>query len=62
MYSSTHSSICCCTYCCRQAGEAPFNQAVDELHGKYVAALQKLFDDWKDKLAPNRKGDMRIVA
>lgn len=45
-----------------QVGETALNQAVDELHQKYVAALQKLFDDWKDELAPDRKGDMVLVA
>jgi hypothetical protein len=27
-----------------------------------AAALQELFDAWKDKLAPNRKGDIAIVG
>jgi hypothetical protein len=27
-----------------------------------AAALQELFDAWKDKLAPNRKSDITIVG
>eukprot|EP00878_Enallax_costatus_P012435 GHUV01012986.1.p1 GENE.GHUV01012986.1~~GHUV01012986.1.p1 ORF type:complete len:306 (+),score=55.98 GHUV01012986.1:153-1070(+) len=46
----------------KEVGEAAFNQAVDELHQKYIIALQKLFDDWKDQLAPNRKGDIVLAA
>eukprot|EP00879_Flechtneria_rotunda_P004449 GHRR01004700.1.p5 GENE.GHRR01004700.1~~GHRR01004700.1.p5 ORF type:complete len:100 (+),score=39.92 GHRR01004700.1:1534-1833(+) len=46
----------------KQVGQAVFDAAVEELHAKYCAALQQLFDDWKDKLAPNRKGEVVIVG
>ncbi|WIA37057.1 hypothetical protein OEZ86_014034 [Tetradesmus obliquus] len=41
---------------------AEFEAAVDALHAKYCTALQELFDAWKDRLAPNRKGDITIVG
>jgi hypothetical protein len=44
------------------AGQAAFDAAVDELHETYCAALQQLFDEWKDQLAPHRKGDLEVVG
>jgi predicted PolB exonuclease-like 3'-5' exonuclease len=35
---------------------------VDEVHGKFLAATQKLWDDYKDKFAPDRRREMRFVA
>lgn len=46
----------------KQVGQEAFDAAVDELHAKYCTALQELFDAWKDKLAPERKGDLTIVG
>eukprot|EP00775_Hariotina_reticulata_P013889 gene13889-14008_t len=33
----------------------------EQLHAKYMAALQALFDDWKGKLAPQRCGGLNIL-
>lgn len=46
----------------REVGKEAFDAAVDALHAKYCEALQQLFDEWKDKLAPGRKGDLEIVG
>lgn len=34
---------------------------VDELHTKYVEELQRIWDDWKDTFARDRKGELEIV-
>lgn len=46
----------------REAGPAAFDAAVEALHSQYCAALQRLFDEWKDKVAPDRQGDLTIVG
>lgn len=46
----------------RVAGQAAFDAAVDALHAQYCEALQQLFDQWKDKAAPDRKGDLQILG
>jgi hypothetical protein len=43
-------------------GQAAFDAAVEELHGRYCAALRALFDEWKEQLAPQRKGDIEVVG
>jgi len=46
----------------REVGQEIFDAAVEELHAKYIAALQALFDDWKGKLlAPDHCGNLNIL-
>lgn len=45
-----------------KADHAAFDAAVEELHGRYVAALRALWDEWKDRLAPERKGELTLVG
>ncbi|KAM3414728.1 hypothetical protein BST61_g9884 [Cercospora zeina] len=34
---------------------------VDELHAKYVAELQRIWDEWKDTFARDREGELEII-
>lgn len=34
---------------------------VDAMHEQYVAELERLWDQWKDTFAPDRKGELEIV-
>ncbi|KAI0398604.1 DAGAT-domain-containing protein [Xylariaceae sp. FL0594] len=38
------------------------SEEINRLHGLYVAELQKLWDHYKDDFAPDRKGEMEILA
>jgi 2-acylglycerol O-acyltransferase 2 len=44
------------------SNDPAFSQLVDEYHKMYMEALQKLWDDHKDKYAPDRMREMRFVA
>lgn len=35
---------------------------IDELHGKYVEELQRLWDTWKDVYAKDRNGELEIIS
>lgn len=39
----------------------PDPQYVDEIHGRYVAELERIWDDWKDTFARSRTGELEIV-
>jgi len=39
----------------------PSEQYVDEVHDKYIAELQRIYDKHKDKFAPDRKKDLVIA-
>lgn len=39
----------------------PAQEEVDRLHEEYVTELERLWDQWKDDFAPNRKGELQIV-
>lgn len=39
----------------------PDSKLVDEIHGKYVEELVRVWEDWKDVFARNRKGELEIV-
>ncbi|KAI5358668.1 putative diacylglycerol acyltransferase [Septoria linicola] len=41
--------------------ETPDPAYVDELHTQYVAELQRIWDDWRDTFARDRKGELEIV-
>lgn len=34
---------------------------VDEIHGKYVDELLRIWNDWKDTFARHREGELEIV-
>lgn len=44
-----------------QARGPEFDAAVDQLHARFLSALTQLWDDHKVKLAPNRKGELRLM-
>lgn len=35
---------------------------IDELHGRYVQELQRLWDQWKDVYAKDRTGELEIIS
>ncbi|KAI9890046.1 MAG: diacylglycerol O-acyltransferase 1 [Vezdaea aestivalis] len=39
----------------------PSKEQVDRLHGLYMTELQRLWDEWKDTFAKDRKGEMEFV-
>ncbi|KAF8461546.1 diacylglycerol acyltransferase-domain-containing protein [Kalaharituber pfeilii] len=39
----------------------PADEEVRELQEEYVDELMRIWEEWKDKLAPNRDGDLEIV-
>jgi 2-acylglycerol O-acyltransferase 2 len=39
----------------------PDQAYIDEIHGKYVDELKRIWEDWKDTFARNRKGELEIV-
>lgn len=39
----------------------PSNDEIDELQSEYIAELRRLWDEWKDVYAKNRKGELEIV-
>ena len=41
--------------------EAPDGAYVDELHGQYVRELERIWDEWKDQFARDRRGELEIV-
>ncbi|KAI3639135.1 hypothetical protein MIR68_002665 [Amoeboaphelidium protococcarum] len=41
--------------------ENPSPELIAEYHGKYVDALQEIFDKYKDEYAPDRVRDLRII-
>lgn len=45
-----------------EVGRPAFDAAVERLHAQYVAALQALWEEWKERLAPGRRGELRIVG
>jgi 2-acylglycerol O-acyltransferase 2 len=45
--------------CQKQAN--PTQEYIDEIHSKYTAELQRIYDKYKDEFSPNRKKDLTIV-
>lgn len=41
--------------------ERPTQEYVDEIHGKYVQELVRIWDEWKDIFAKHRDGELEIV-
>ncbi|KAH7062498.1 diacylglycerol acyltransferase-domain-containing protein [Macrophomina phaseolina] len=39
----------------------PDQAYVDEVHAQYVRELQRIWDEWKDTFAKNRRGELEIV-
>lgn len=39
----------------------PDQQYVDEMHGRYVAELQRIWDEWKDTFAKDRTGELEVM-
>jgi 2-acylglycerol O-acyltransferase 2 len=44
-----------------QRTETPSAEAIDRLHARYLAALEQLFDRYKDMYAQDRRHDLRFV-
>ena len=44
-----------------QQAKNPDAAYVDEIHERYIAELLRIWDDWKDTFARNRKGELEIV-
>ena len=40
----------------------PDESYVDEIHGLYVSELEKIWEEWKDEFARDRKGELEIVG
>ncbi|KAJ5583834.1 hypothetical protein N7450_006498 [Penicillium hetheringtonii] len=38
------------------------DEYIDELHSRYVEELQRLWDQWKDVYAKDRKGELEIIS
>jgi len=39
----------------------PQQEQIDRVHEEYVTELERLWDQWKDKFAPNRKEELQIL-
>ena len=39
----------------------PDSALVDEIHAKYVEELLRLWDEWKDVFARQRKGELELI-
>lgn len=39
----------------------PDQAYIDEIHGKYVDELLRIWEDWKDTFALNRDSELEIV-
>lgn len=39
----------------------PDQAYIDEIHGKYVDELLRIWEDWKDTFALNRDGELEII-
>jgi len=39
----------------------PAQEEIDRLHEEYVTELERLWDQWKDDFAPNRKDELQII-
>lgn len=39
----------------------PDSGYVDELHSQYVGELERIWDEWKDQFARDRRGELQIV-
>ena len=44
-----------------QQVKKPEDAYVDEIHGLYVKELERIWEEWKDEFARQRKGEMEIV-
>ncbi len=62
--------VCVCVCCCVFIGQwtllsgacaQPADPRCAALPCRYVCALQELWDSHKDKFAPDRKGELRLV-
>ena len=40
----------------------PDEAYVDEIHGLYVQELERIWEDWKDEFARDRRGELEIVG
>ena len=41
--------------------QEPDSDYVDELHTQYVGELERIWEEWKDQFARDRKGELQIV-
>jgi len=45
----------------RQSGGKPDESYMDEIHELYVKELERIWEEWKDVFARDRKGELEIV-
>ena len=42
--------------------DAPAEEEEDKLQEKYIAELQRMWDEWKDTSSPDRKGELEKIV